>query len=160
MLLLFFISVPAHFQILSFPPHSLKPSRILKHDSRLIVLILNEKKNLCLETLLSKSLSFTKISMVLLYLQVLRQTTLPIVSERHHTFQRQSSHVLDMRTEIKFSICSLDKNYSNSKIGIIQVSSVRFSLWYKLGMGNSVLNCAIELLLVCELASYNLLLDE
>uniref|UniRef100_A0AAR5QK66 C2 domain-containing protein n=1 Tax=Dendroctonus ponderosae TaxID=77166 RepID=A0AAR5QK66_DENPD len=52
--------------------------------------------------------------------KVLRQTTLPIVSERHHTFQRQSSHVLDMRTEIKFSICSLDKNYSNSKIGIIQ----------------------------------------
>ncbi|XP_050309030.1 synaptotagmin-10-like [Anthonomus grandis grandis] len=52
--------------------------------------------------------------------KVLRQTTLPIVSERHQTFQRQFSHTLDMRTEIKFSICSLDKNHSNSKIGIIQ----------------------------------------
>ncbi|KAL1505610.1 hypothetical protein ABEB36_005135 [Hypothenemus hampei] len=52
--------------------------------------------------------------------KVLRQTTLPIVSERHQTFQRQYSHVLDMHKEIKFSICSLDKNYSNSKIGIIQ----------------------------------------
>ncbi|XP_066259121.1 synaptotagmin-9-like [Euwallacea similis] len=52
--------------------------------------------------------------------KVLRQTTLPIVSERHQTFQRQYSHVLDMRREIKFSICSLDRNHSNSKIGIIQ----------------------------------------
>lgn len=77
-----------------------------------------------------------------LFFQVLRQTTLPIVSERHQTFQRQYSHVLDMRTEIKFSICSLDKNYSNSKIGIIQVTIfLSFGLFLFCNLFGSSLNC-------------------
>ncbi|XP_076273187.1 synaptotagmin-10-like isoform X2 [Rhynchophorus ferrugineus] len=52
--------------------------------------------------------------------KVLRQTTLPIVSERHQIFQRQLSHRLDIPTEIKFSICSLERNNSSNKVGIIK----------------------------------------
>ncbi|KAF7272217.1 hypothetical protein GWI33_014974, partial [Rhynchophorus ferrugineus] len=53
-------------------------------------------------------------------MKVLRQTTLPIVSERHQIFQRQLSHRLDIPTEIKFSICSLERNNSSNKVGIIK----------------------------------------
>ncbi|XP_030745731.1 synaptotagmin-10-like isoform X2 [Sitophilus oryzae] len=52
--------------------------------------------------------------------KVLRQTTLPIVSERHQIFQRQLSHRLDIQTEIKFSICSLERNHNSKKVGLIK----------------------------------------
>ncbi|XP_060530448.1 synaptotagmin-10-like [Cylas formicarius] len=51
--------------------------------------------------------------------KVLRQTTLPIVPDRHQTFQRQLSHRLDIPTDVKFSICSLERNHS-STVGLIK----------------------------------------
>ncbi|CAH2088044.1 unnamed protein product [Euphydryas editha] len=48
---------------------------------------------------------------------VLRQTTLPIVPDRHQTFQRQLSHRLDLPS-IQFSICSLER--ADSSIGLIK----------------------------------------
>ncbi|XP_050355573.1 synaptotagmin-6-like isoform X2 [Nymphalis io] len=49
--------------------------------------------------------------------KVLRQTTLPIVPDRHQTFQRQLSHRLDLPS-IQFSICSLER--ADSSIGLIK----------------------------------------
>ncbi|GBP63845.1 hypothetical protein EVAR_48104_1 [Eumeta japonica] len=53
--------------------------------------------------------------------QVLRQTTLPIVPTRHQTFQRQLSHRLDPPT-VQFSICSLER--ADSSIGLIKFHPV------------------------------------
>ncbi|VVD02328.1 unnamed protein product [Leptidea sinapis] len=50
--------------------------------------------------------------------KVLRQTTLPIVPDRHQTFQRQLSHRLDLPS-IQFSICSLER--ADSSIGLIKI---------------------------------------
>lgn len=61
-------------------------------------------------------------------LQVLRQTTLPIVPMRHQSFQRQLSHRLDL-PNIKFSICSFE-NRSDSSLGLIKVFSWFFAFFY------------------------------
>ncbi|KAG5874243.1 hypothetical protein JTB14_028120 [Gonioctena quinquepunctata] len=57
--------------------------------------------------------------------KVLRQTTLPIVPDRHQTFQRQLSHRLDIPTDVKFSICALERNNS-STVGLIKVTLGEF----------------------------------
>ena len=54
-------------------------------------------------------------------LQVLRQTTLPIVPTRHQTFQRQLSHRLEIPSTIQFSICSLEHRSETSIVGLIKV---------------------------------------
>lgn len=55
-------------------------------------------------------------------LQVLRQTTLPIVPTRHQTFQRQLSHRLEMPSStIQFSICSLEHKSETSLAELIRV---------------------------------------
>ncbi|XP_074038065.1 synaptotagmin-10 [Leptinotarsa decemlineata] len=59
--------------------------------------------------------------------KVLRQTTLPIVPDRHQTFQRQLSHRLDIPTDVKFSICALERNNS-SMIGLIKPELYRKEL--------------------------------
>lgn len=69
----------------------------------------------------------SNISCVLL--QVLRQTTLPIVPTRHQTFQRQLSHRLDMPSTIQFSICSLEHRSDSSIVGLIKVRIVGISIF-------------------------------
>ncbi|KAL0829727.1 hypothetical protein ABMA28_003222 [Loxostege sticticalis] len=74
---------------------------------------LNVPKNL-LNTAMTCSCSYIKM---LVGSRVLRQTTLPIVPDRHQTFQRQLSHRLDLPS-IQFSICSLER--ADSSIGLIK----------------------------------------
>lgn len=72
--------------------------------------------------LVSRSIPMCSVSKRPLFpLQVLRQTTLPIVPTRHQTFQRQLSHRLDMPGNIQFSICSLEQRSNSSIVGLIKV---------------------------------------
>lgn len=64
------------------------------------------------------------------HLQVLRQTTLPIVPTRHQTFQRQLSHRLEMPGNIQFSICSLEQRSNSSIVGLIKVYYLLLVFFY------------------------------
>lgn len=79
-----------------------------------------------------------------LSVQVLRQTTLPIVPTRHQTFQRQLSHRLEMPCAIQFSICSLEQRSNSSIVGLIKVCLIRATILDRMFYMNFLIARAVQ----------------
>lgn len=80
----------------------------------------------------------------MLSVQVLRQTTLPIVPTRHQTFQRQLSHRLEMPCTIQFSICSLEQRSNSSIVGLIKVCLLRATILDRMFCMNFLIARALQ----------------